>query len=229
MAPEATALSPELRGLLGVPSVAMKGARLSGRIGQYRRDVRWTTVIGVLLLAGCQQLEPTQHPTALPGPVAEGKPDAPISVAGQQWDRCTRKQMRQYPPVLDEPAATYYAGPWCQDADGGTRFMWIYAQPLFTGETGEEVRGYVNEDANLLVRGLRTTGYLPVRSGPRGQDVVYEARRPTSPNLVSIQVLGDDPPPPGQSFTGDNPLRLIVAVRKATADDMPSPSGSPSP
>ena len=34
---------------------------------------------------------------------------------------CTRKQLRQYPPVLDELAPSYYAGPWCQSADGGNR------------------------------------------------------------------------------------------------------------
>jgi hypothetical protein len=156
--------------------------------------------------------------------VAAGKPDSAITVSGRQWDPCTRKQMRQYPPVLDEPATNYYAGPWCQDAEGGTRFMWIYAEPLFLDETPEDVRGYVNEDAGLLVRGLRTTGYLPVRAGDREGDVFHEARRPTSPNLVSIAVLGDNPPPQGQAFSGDNPLRVIVAVRKARADDTASPS-----
>lgn len=185
-------------------------------------------VIGAILagavLAGCSQLEPVPQSTALPGQVAAGQPDAAISVAGQQWEPCTRKQMRQYPPVLDLPAQNYYAGPWCQQADGGTRFMWMYAEPLFSGETPEKVRGYVNEDAALLVRGLRTTGYLPVRATSRSGDVFYEARRPTSPNLVSVAVLGDDPPPEGQSYAGENPLRIVVAVRKAGPDDTPSPS-----
>ncbi|HQR79010.1 MAG TPA: hypothetical protein PLT68_02195 [Actinomycetota bacterium] len=164
------------------------------------------------------------QPTALPGMVSAGRPEAGISVAGQQWERCTRKQMRQYPPVLDEPAQNYYAGPWCQDADGGTRFMWMYAEPLFIGETPQKVRSYVNQDASLLVRGLRTTGYLPVRAAARSGDVFYEARRPTSPNLVSIAVLGESPPPEGQSYLGDNPLRIVVAVRKAGPADAPSPS-----
>ena len=224
MAPEATALSPELRGLQGVSSVATTALPRSEWLGQYLRYVRWTVIAGVVLLAGCQQLEPAPHPTELPGPVAAGVPDAAITVADQRWETCTRKQRRQYPPVLDEPAPNYYAGPWCQEADGGTRYMWIYAEPLFPGETPEKTRGYVNQDANLLVRALRTTGYLPVRDGPRDGDVFYEARRPTSPNLVSIAVLGDDPPPQGQSFTGDNPLRVTVAVRKAGPEDTPSPS-----
>jgi hypothetical protein len=224
MAPEATALSPELRGLQGVSSVATTALPRSEWLWQYLRYVRWTVIAGVVLLAGCQQLEPTPHPTELPGPVAAGVPDAAITVAGQQWQTCTRKQMRQYPPVLDEPAPTYYAGPWCQEADGGNRYMWIYAEPLFPGETPQKTRGYVNEDANLLVRALRTTGYLPVRGGPRNDDVFFEARRPTSPNMVSIAVLGEDPPPQGQSFAGDNPLRVTVAVRKAGPEDTPSPS-----
>ncbi len=176
------------------------------------------------LLAACGQLTPTAEPTALPGPVPEGTPSAPISISGQQWDLCSAKQRRQYPPVLDEPAANYYAGPWCQSADGGTRYMWIYAEPMFAGETPQDVRRYVNEDAGLLVRALRTTGYQMVRSGGRDQDVFHEARRPTSPNLVSIAVLGDDPPPEGQSYVGDNPLRVTVAVRKAAPGDTPSPS-----
>lgn len=185
-------------------------------------------VIGVILagagLAGCGRLEPVPEPTALPGMVPAGKPDEGVLVAGQQWEPCTRKQRRQYPPVLDEPAQNYYAGPWCQEADGGTRFMWMYAEPLFVGESPAKVRGYVNEDAALLVRGLRTTGYLPVRAADRTGDVFYEARRPTSPNLVSIAVLGDHPPPEGQPYQGDNPLRVVVAVRKAGPGDTPSPS-----
>ena len=229
MAPEATALSPELRGLQGFPSVATTALPTSARIGGYRQGVRWTLIAPLVLLAGCQQLQPAPHPTTLPGPLPAGEPDAPVSVADQEWAVCTNKQMRKYPPVLDEPASTYYAGPWCQDADGGTRFMWMSAEPGFPGETPEEVRGYVNEDANLLVRGLRTTGYLPVRAGPRGEDVFYEARRPTSENLVSVAVLGDDVPPEGQAFTGDNPLRVVVAVRKAGPDDTPTPTVSASP
>lgn len=190
-----------------------------------------TVIACAALLAGCGQLAPTTHPTALPGPVPAGEPTAPITVVGQQWDVCTGKQRRQYPPVLDEPAPNYYAGPWCQSAEGGTRFMWIYAEPLFTGETPEQIRSYVNRDASLLVRGLRTTGYQPVRAGARSEDIFYEARRPGSPNLVTISVLGDDPPPEGTSYDGDNPLRVKVAVRKARPDDTPSPSagGSPSP
>ncbi|HRY08561.1 MAG: hypothetical protein H6526_08770 [Actinobacteria bacterium] len=191
--------------------------------------MRWTLIASLVVLAGCQQMQPAPHPTTLPGPVAAGRPEAPIMVADQDWAPCTGKQMRKYPPVLDEPASTYYAGPWCQDADGGTRFMWMYAEPLFPGETPEEVRGYVNEDASLLVRGLRTTGYQPVRAGQRGDDVFYEARRPTSENLVSVAVLGDDVPPEGQAYAGDNPLRVVVAVRKAGPDDTPSPSRTPSP
>lgn len=190
--------------------------------------MRWTVIACVALLVGCQQLEPTPQPTELPGPVAEGEPAEPIRIAGQQWDPCTGKQMRQYPPVLDEAAPNYYAGPWCQSGEG-IRFMWIYAEPLFRGETPEKVRDYVNEDASLLVRGLRTTGYLPVRAGARGDDVFYEARRPTSPNLVTIAVLGEDPPPQGQSYAGDNPLRVVVGVRRAGPDDTPSPSPSTSP
>jgi hypothetical protein len=54
--------------------------------------------------------------------------------------------------------------------------------------------------------------------------VFYEARRPPSPNMVSIAVLGDEVPEYGQSYVGDNPLRIIVAVRKAGPDDTPSPS-----
>jgi len=198
-------------------------------MAQYRRGVRWTVLVGVALLAGCQQLEPTVQPTALPGPVPASVPDTGITVAGQPWRTCTRKQMRQYPPVLDAPATTYYAGPWCQEADGGNRYMWLYAKPLSPQQTPEEVRGYVNEDGSLLVRGLRTTGYLAVRTGDRGDDTFYEARRPTSPNLVSIAVLGDEVPPHGQSYSGDSPLRITVAVRKARPEDTPSPTASPSP
>jgi hypothetical protein len=54
--------------------------------------------------------------------------------------------------------------------------------------------------------------------------VFYEARRPTSPNLVSIAVLGEDVPPEGQAYVGDNPLRVVVAVREAGPEDTPSPS-----
>jgi hypothetical protein len=186
--------------------------------------MRWSAVVATVLLAGCAQVTPTTQPTALPGPVAEGEPTAPITVAGQTWEVCEAKQRRQYPPVLDELAPTYYAGPWCQRADGGNRFIWIYAEPLSEDETPEEVRRYVNEDASLLVRGLRTTGYQPIRAGARSRDVFYEARRPPSPNMVSIAVLGDEVPEYGQSYVGDNPLRIIVAVRKAGPDDTPSPS-----
>ncbi len=224
MAPEATALSPELRGPQGSSSLATPVLTHVERIGQYRRDVRLSLIACVGLLAACQQLQPAPHPTELPGPVAAGEPSTAITVSGQEWQVCTGRQRRQYPPVLDEPAANYYAGPWCQNADGGTRYMWIYAEPLFPGESPEDVRGYVNEDASLLVRALRTTGYAQVRAGSKGEDVFHEARRPTSPNLVSIAVLGDDPPPEGQAYIGTNPLRVTVAVRKAAPGDTPSPS-----
>jgi hypothetical protein len=203
-------------------------------IGQYRRHMRWSVVVAATLLAGCAQITPTVTPTALPGPVAEGRPESPIVISDQQWDLCTDRRVKQYPPVLDDPAPTYYAGPWCQSDADGTRYMWLYAEPLFTGETPEDIRDYVNEDASLLVRGLRTTGYLPVRAGERSRDVFYEARRPGSPNLVSIAVLGEDVPPQDVAYSGDNPLRIVVEVRKAGPDDTPSPSprsttASPSP
>lgn len=186
--------------------------------------MRWSVFALAALLVGCGPVAPTVQPTALPGPVAAGAPGAAISVADQQWEICTGKQLRQYPPVLDELAPSYYAGPWCQSADGGNRYLWIYARPLFQGETPQEVRKYVNEDASLLVRGLRTTGYQPVRAGARSRDVFYEARRPTSPNLVSIAVLGENVPQEGQSYAGGNPLRVVVAVREAGPEDTPSPS-----
>lgn len=182
------------------------------------------TVAGVVLLAGCQQLTPPTHPTALPGAVPAGKPSGAITIAGEQWDRCTRKQMRVYPPVLDKPATTYYAGPWCQSTDDSNRFMWIYAEPLFTGEDPTRVRAYVNTDASLLVRALRTTGYQMVRTAPKDQDVRYQARRPSSPNLVSVEVLGVNPPPVDVSYTGTDPLRVVVEVRKAGPEDTPAPT-----
>lgn len=186
--------------------------------------MRWSVILCVAVLAGCQQLTPTPHPTELPGPIAAGEPDAPISIAGEQWEICTAKQIRQYPPVLDSPAPNYYAGPWCMSTDGGTRFLWTYAEPLFLGEDPQRIRGYVNTDAGLLVRGLRTTGYQMVRSSPKDDDVFYEARRPTSPNVVRIEVLGEDPPPQGQVYAGADPLRLTVAVRKAGPEDTPAPT-----
>jgi hypothetical protein len=193
-------------------------------MGQYRRGVRPTLIPLALLLSACAQVAPVEEPTELPGPTREGAPQTSITVAGETWDTCTRKQLRVYPPVLDEPAQTYYAGPWCVDTGGGTRFMWIYAEPLFSGETPQDVRGYVNEDAALLVRGLRTTGYEMVRQGDRRADVSHEARRPTSKNVVAVEVLGQDVPPEGVSYTGDDPLRLIVAVRRAGPRDTPAPT-----
>jgi hypothetical protein len=82
----------------------------------------------------------------------------------------------------------------------------------------------VNTDAGLLVRGLRTTGYEMVRTAGKDEDVRYEARRPTSPNVVGIEVLGVDPPPEGVSYSGDDPLRVIVSVRKAGPADTPAPT-----
>jgi hypothetical protein len=187
-------------------------------------DVRWTIVACVALLAACQQAQPVTQPTALPGPFPSGAPEGPAVFAGETWDVCTSRQVRQYPPVLDKPAATYYAGPWCRMQDGGNQYLWVYAEPLFTGESPQEVRAYVNTDAGLLARALRTTGYAMVRSSGKDEDVRYEARRPTSPNLVGIEVLGDDPPPEGVSYTGDDPLRLQVAVRKAGPTDTPAPT-----
>lgn len=187
--------------------------------------MRWSLAAAAVLLAGCQQLTPTTHPTALPGTVPAGRPTGPVTVASTTWDLCTRKQLRQYPPVLDKPATTYYAGPWCQDVPGGgTRFMWMYAEPLFTGEDPQRIRQYVNTDAGLLVRGLRTTGYQMVRTAPKDMDVRYEARRPTSPNIVGIEVLGENPPPQGQAYGGTDPLRVVVTVRKAGPEDTPAPT-----
>jgi hypothetical protein len=193
-------------------------------MGQYGRGVRSRLIPVVVLLAGCAQVSPVEQPTALPGPTREGEPQSSISVAGQVWRTCTAKQMDRYPPVLDEPAQSYYAGPWCIDAGRGTRYMWIYAEPLFEGETPRDVRGYVNEDARLLVRGLRTTGYGLVREAAKDADVSHQARRPTSPNLVTVDVLGDDVPPQGVSYSGDSPLRLVVAVGKAGPRDTPAPT-----
>lgn len=181
-------------------------------------------MVAVGVLAGCQQLTPTQHPTALPGPVAAGIPEAPITVAGEQWEQCTRKQRRTYPPVLDKMAPSYYAGPWCIGTDTSTRFLWVYAEPLFPGEDPQQVREYVNTDGALLVRGLRTTGYQMVRTAAKDEDVRYEARRPGSPNVVRIEVLGQDPPPEGQAYAGSDPLRLIVEVRQAGPEDTPAPT-----
>ena len=176
------------------------------------------------MLAACDQLQPAPHPTALPGSFPTGPPDAGTTIAGQPWDLCTKKQLKTYPPVLDKPAATYYAGPWCRSEDGGTAFLWVYAKPLFNGELPEEIRAYVNQDAALLARGLRTTGYSMISSSPRGTDVRYEARRPTSPNVVRVEVLGENPPPQGQTYAGTDPLRLGVAVRKAGPTDTPAPT-----
>lgn len=176
------------------------------------------------MLAACDQLQPTPRPTALPGPFPTGAPVAGTAVIDQPWEVCTRKQLKAYPPVLDKPAATYYAGPWCRSAEGGTAFMWVYAKPLYSGELPEEIRAYVNQDASLLARGLRTTGYSMIRSSARGTDVRYEARRPTSPNVVRVEVLGENPPPQGQSYSGTDPLRLEVAVRKAGPTDTPAPT-----
>jgi hypothetical protein len=186
--------------------------------------VRWTLLACVVLVAACDQIQPADHPTALPGTVPAGIPESSVVIAGEDWDVCTGKQLKQYPPVLDKPATTYYAGPWCRAEGGGTAFLWVYAQPLFDGEEPQEIRGYVNEDASLLVRGLRTTGYAMVSSSPRYTDVQYIARRPTSPNVVSIQVLGENPPPVNEPYTGDDPLRLEVAVRKAGPTDTPAPT-----
>jgi hypothetical protein len=102
--------------------------------------------------------------------------------------------------------------------------MWVYAEPLFTGEQPEEIRAYVNTDAGLLVRGLRTTGYEMVRTAGKDEDVRYEARRPTSPNIVRIEVLGENPPPEGVSYAGSDPLRVTVSVRKAGPADTPAPT-----
>lgn len=186
--------------------------------------VRWSLVAAVAVLAGCQQMAPVDHPTALPGPVEAGLPASGIEVAGEQWEPCTRKQRRAYPPVLDNLSTTYYAGPWCSGNEDMTRFLWIYAEPLFTGEDPQRVRSYVNTDAGLLVRGLRTTGYAMVRTAPKDQDVRYEARRPNSPNLVSVEVLGENPPPQGEAYVGIDPLRLVVTVRKAGPEDTPAPT-----
>lgn len=186
--------------------------------------MRWLAIAAVGLLAGCQQLTPTDHPTELPGPVPAGNPAASIEVAGEQWEPCTRKQLRGYPPVLDKLATTYYAGPWCQSSEATSRFMWLYAEPLFIGEDPQRVRAYVNTDAGLLVRGLRTTGYQLVRSAPKDQDVRYSARRPNSPNVVTIEVLGASPPPEGEAYAGSDPLRVVVTVAKAGPEDTPAPT-----
>ncbi len=192
--------------------------------GQYLEEVRWCVVAVSVVLAGCQQVTPVEHPTALPGPVEAGSPAAPINVASEQWEPCTRKQLRAYPPVLDKLSPTYYAGPWCQTLADGTRFLWVYAEPLFTGEDPLRIRQDVNTDASLMARALRTTGYQMVRSARRDLDVRYEARRPTSPNMVSVEVLGENPPPQGQAYMGTDPLRVVVSVRKAGPEDTPAPT-----
>lgn len=191
---------------------------------QYLGLVRWKAVACAAVLAGCQQLQPTAHPTMLPGPFPEGEPKAAVTIGGDFWDVCSARQRKQYPPVLDEPAPTYYAGPWCRAADGGTQFLWVYAEPLFPGEQPEQIRRDVNADAGLLVRNLRTTGYAMVSSAGKDEDVRYEARRPTSPNVVTVGVEGQNPPPQGQAYSGTDPLRLIVAVRKAGPADTPAPT-----
>ena len=178
----------------------------------------------VAVLAACQQLQPAPRPTALPGPVATGKPTASIEIAGQPWEPCVRRQMKQYPPVLDKASSDYYSGPWCQVQQNGTRYMWIYARPMTAQQTPERIRQYVNQDAGQLSRALKATGYQTVEQGDKNADVYFEARRPNSPNVVVISVMGENPPPAGQSYAGDDPLRLAVEVRKAGPEDTPSPS-----
>ena len=193
-------------------------------LGSTLSGVRWSLAACALVLVGCQQLTPPTHPTALPGPVPVGAPEGPITIAGEQWLPCTRKQLRAYPPVLDRLATTYYAGPWCLGTEAGNRFMWVYAEPLFDGEDPQRIRSYVNTDAGLLVRGLRTTGYQMVTASPKDTDVGYTARRPSSPNVVAIEVLGESPPPQGQAYEGVDPLRVVVEVRKAGPEDTPAPT-----
>lgn len=181
-------------------------------------------LVSVGLLSACQSLQPTPAPTALPGPAATGKPSAPITVAGQVWEPCVRRQMKQYPPVLDRPSTMYYSGAWCQDQEIGNRYMWMYARPMTVHQTPERVRQYVNEDAGQLARALRATGYQTVEQSDKNRDVYFEARRPTSPNVVVVSVLGENPPPAGQSYSGTDPLRLSVEVRRAGPEDTPKPS-----
>lgn len=194
--------------------------------------MRWILLAAALPLAACTQLTPVAQPTDLPGPTPTGDPESSITVAGETWTPCAEAQINKYPPVLVEPAPSYYAGPWCLAADGGNKYMWTYARPLWSAESPEEVRGYVNEDAQLLTRELRTTGYIPLSDLPKeGEDVQFAARRPNSPNTVTVSVVGDNVPPSGQTYVGDDPLRLIVAVRKANPGEevTPTPSVSPSP
>lgn len=181
-------------------------------------------VAGVLLLAGCQQLQQPVKPTAAPGPAPTGRPSAAITVAGQSWSPCTARERKQFPPVLDAPAPTYYAGPWCRSSPGSSEFLWLWARPLSDQEQPGQIRGYVNTDAGLMVRNLRTTGYSTLRSSDKDEDVRYEGRRLPSQNVVGVEVLGQDPPPAGQSYSGTDPLRLRVSVRKAGPAETPAPT-----
>lgn len=186
--------------------------------------MRWPLIVCVGVLAACQQLQPTAPPTALPGPAPTGKPTAPITVAGQTWEPCVKRQMKQYPPVLDRPSNDYYAGGWCQPTLRGNRYLWTYARPMTAQQTPEHIRELVNVDGGQLARALRATGYQTIEQSDKNQDVYFEARRPTSPNVVVVSVIGDNPPPAGQSYAGDDPLRLLVEVRPAGPEDTPSPS-----
>lgn len=185
-------------------------------------------VVAGVMLVGCGRLTPTPAPTDLPGGLPPGAPGQVTDIDGQTWTPCTDEQLAKYPPVLDLPSQTYYSGPWCAGAPGNYRYMWVYSHPLSNGESPQQVRGYVRQDGRLLVRNLRTTGYEHiVMRVDEGQDVVYLGRRPGSPNVVGVLMTGDEVPPAGRTYTGEDPLRLYVTVRRSgpavTARASPSP------
>lgn len=136
--------------------------------------VRLTCVLGLAAagyLAGCSNVDGADGPSPgtsanSPAAVTDSRPPGPAAgsaaVLGADFTPCTSLEIDAYPATIPRPSTLYYSGPWCRTDQSEVTYLWLYARPLESANTQDQVAQDVRVDAESITLDLSAQGYQRV-------------------------------------------------------------------
>ena len=160
------------------------------------------------LLAGCSSVEgaggPSQGTSTNPSAViSESRPPGPATgsaaVLGAEFAPCTSLEIDAYPATIPRPSTLYYSGPWCRTDQSEVTYLWLYARPLETANTQDQVAQDVRVDAESITLDLSAQGYQRV-CGVMEPGVQVDAafEKPGQSVRIQVQAVSASASPVGQ-------------------------------
>lgn len=152
-----------------------------------RSSIAPTLLAGSLVfLAGCADTG-----SAPPGALVTGAPTAAVDVFGTRFEPCTGLELEGFPTALAKPSADYYEGPWCSRKDADRAYLWAWARPLSTQQTGQSAYEAVVVDAQTAILDLIAQGYYRVcGAAPSAGPVDAGFEKPGEASRLRLQTAG---------------------------------------